>query len=55
MAKFRMTVDAYRCERCSHVWIPRGKLTPKICPKCKTPYWDRPRRPHPPAEDREPA
>jgi rubrerythrin len=43
MAKIRMTVWGWRCERCSHEWIPRGKLTPKICPKCKTPYWDRPR------------
>jgi predicted Zn-ribbon and HTH transcriptional regulator len=45
MAKIRMTVWGYRCERCGHEWIPRGKLEPKICPKCKTPYWDRPRLP----------
>lgn len=44
MTKFKKTVTAYRCERCNHEWIPRGKLEPKICPGCKTPYWDRPRR-----------
>lgn len=31
-----------RCGRCGHEWSPRtfGRL-PKICPKCKSPYWDR--------------
>lgn len=41
--KFKKTVTAYRCERCNHEWVPRGKLEPKICPDCKTSYWDRPR------------
>lgn len=44
MARIKVSVWAYRCERCGHQWLPRGELTPKICPKCKTPYWDRPRR-----------
>ncbi len=35
---------AYRCERCGHVWIPRGEETPRVCPKCKSPYWNKPRR-----------
>ena len=43
MAKKQVMVWAYQCERCGHEWIPRGKLDPKICPACKTPYWDRPR------------
>jgi len=34
----------YRCERCSHKWVPRGKAVPVICPKCKSPYWDRKRK-----------
>lgn len=50
MAKIKMTVWGYRCERCGHEWIPRGQFVPKICPSCKSPYWDRPRvnerRPH---------
>jgi predicted Zn-ribbon and HTH transcriptional regulator len=46
MAKIKITVDGYRCERCGHEWIPRTKITtdPKICPNCKTPYWDTPRK-----------
>jgi DNA-directed RNA polymerase subunit RPC12/RpoP len=38
-------VKGYECLRCGHRWIPRTKKTetklpPKICPKCKSPYWD---------------
>lgn len=33
----------YRCERCEHEWIPR-KNTIRVCPKCKSPYWDVKRR-----------
>ena len=41
-----MTVWGYRCERCGHEWLPReqGQPDPKVCPKCKSPYWDRPRQ-----------
>jgi rubrerythrin len=49
MAKFRKTVWAYRCERCGHDWVPRSELTPKICPSCKSVYWDRPKRRRAPA------
>jgi DNA-directed RNA polymerase subunit RPC12/RpoP len=35
----------YRCERCSHEWVPRDfNSEPRVCPKCKSPYWDRPRK-----------
>lgn len=35
----------YRCERCDHEWLPRDKSKdPKVCPKCKSPYWDTPRQ-----------
>lgn len=37
-------LKGYRCERCAHTWIPRKKAKPVICPRCKSPYWDRPRR-----------
>ena len=33
----------YRCERCGHEWLPRNDQAPKVCPKCKSPYWDKPR------------
>lgn len=33
------------CERCDHLWLPRNQeQKPKVCPKCKSPYWDTPRR-----------
>jgi len=32
-----------KCERCGYEWIPR-KTEIRICPKCKSPYWDRPRK-----------
>lgn len=36
----------FRCERCSHEWIPRGdnENDPKVCPKCKSAYWDTPKK-----------
>jgi len=41
----RIKLEGYRCERCGHKWTPRNKNdTPKVCPKCKTPYWDTPRK-----------
>ena len=35
-------VEAFYCERCKHVWLPRKNSlsNPKVCPKCKSPYWD---------------
>lgn len=49
----RKTINAFKCLRCGHEWIPRvemaqleGKIKdkPRICPSCKTPYWDLPRK-----------
>jgi predicted Zn-ribbon and HTH transcriptional regulator len=43
MAKIRLW--GYQCERCEHQWVPvKQDEKPKVCPKCKSPYWDRPRR-----------
>src|SRR5437870_60280 len=34
----------YRCERCSHEWIPKyPERDPSVCPRCKSPYWNRPK------------
>jgi predicted Zn-ribbon and HTH transcriptional regulator len=46
MAKVKITVEGYRCERCDHEWIPRTKTDeePTICPKCKSAYWNKPRK-----------
>lgn len=49
MAEILITVPGYRCERCGHEWVPRGSKNapldtrPRICPKCKTAWWDTPK------------
>lgn len=30
------------CTRCEHEWFPRTTESPKVCPKCNSPYWDKP-------------
>ncbi len=56
MALAKVTMWAFRCLRCEHVWLPRVQQVPdakkppdvgeepRVCPKCKSPYWSRPRR-----------
>jgi hypothetical protein len=38
----KITLQGYECERCTHQWVPRQetKEEPKVCPKCKSPYWN---------------
>lgn len=41
----RVTLEGFRCERCEHEWVPRDKgQEPTVCPKCKSPYWNKPRK-----------
>ena len=54
-----VTVQAYACERCNYRWTPREfpvttnvEKQPKVCPKCKNPFWNRPRVLNIPAENR---
>ena len=45
-----VTIEGYMCERCHYRWGSRtgtgirSKKDPRVCPKCKTPYWNKPRR-----------
>ena len=32
------------CLRCGKAWWPRSQRKPQRCPRCKNPYWDRPRQ-----------
>lgn len=32
-----------RC-RCGHGWIARNREKPRVCPKCKSANWDRPKK-----------
>jgi hypothetical protein len=43
-SKFTKEVEFRRCLRCDHEWIPTGAFEPKVCPKCKNPYWNVPRK-----------
>jgi len=38
-----MRLPRMRCGRCGHEWIPRRDRPPKVCSKCKSPYWNRPK------------
>jgi len=42
--QIKVQVNKYVCERCGHIWIGRTMTIPKFCPKCKTLYWNIPRK-----------
>jgi len=49
----KVQIWGFRCERCEHEWAPREPgQPPTTCPKCKSPYWDRPRKGEIPPESR---
>ena len=45
MGEIIIKTKGYKCERCGHEWAPRNKEEkPLICPKCKSPYWNKPKK-----------
>ena len=36
-------INIYDCLRCGHEWPSRKERLPKVCPKCKSPYWNKPK------------
>lgn len=50
MAVLKREITVFQCDRCGHEWIPRNALDkgdsplPVVCGKCKSPYWNRPRK-----------
>ena len=41
----KILISGSKCERCGHEWVPRGEVgNSRVCPKCKSPYWDSPKR-----------
>lgn len=44
MAEIEITKKGYKCERCGHTWIPKSDEEPVTCPKCKSAYWNKPRK-----------
>jgi rubrerythrin len=45
-ANYPQTLPQLICHRCGHRWVPRTDKVPAVCPnpKCKSRYWDKPRR-----------
>lgn len=45
VAGHRVLIEGNKCHRCGHEWRPLNlNDKPKVCPKCKSPYWDRPKK-----------
>jgi len=38
----KIEMDKIKCLRCGHKWYPRTPEV-RICPKCKSPYFDVPK------------
>lgn len=43
MAQVELTIKRLECLRCGHSWIPNSESTPKVCPLCHSPYWNKQR------------
>lgn len=40
----KIKLNGLKCERCNHAWVPRNsEEQPTVCPKCKSPYWNKPK------------
>ncbi len=42
--KIKYEIEGYQCARCTWLWKPRGDKPPMVCPKCKSPWWQTPRK-----------
>ncbi len=44
VAGANVLILGHKCYRCGHEWRPiHSEDVPRVCPKCKSPYWDRPK------------
>jgi len=43
-----VNLSTFQCWRCGHIWYPRKPEPPRCCGRCKSPYWDKPRKNEPP-------
>ena len=44
--RVKIEMDGFRCLRCGYEWVPRifkEREEPTICPRCKSPYWNKAR------------
>lgn len=42
-AGYNILIKGNKCYRCGHEWTQREEEKPRICPRCKSPYWDKPK------------
>lgn len=35
----KLEIHKLQCKKCLHTWVPRRSEV-RLCPKCKTAYWD---------------
>ena len=42
--KEQKSLNKRECLRCAYTWWPRQLKAPRRCARCKTPYWNQPRR-----------
>jgi len=40
----QVKLPMFECLRCGHKWYPKKPEVPRCCGKCKSPYWNKPRR-----------
>lgn len=42
---YKVFILGNKCYRCGHEWKPLNiNDKPAVCPKCKNPYWDKPKK-----------
>jgi len=39
-----MALKIMTCLRCKHEWASKNADAVRVCPRCKSPYWDRERK-----------
>jgi len=44
LPKPKVTFQDLSRKRCGNTWTPRSNQPPIQCPKCRSPYWNRPRK-----------
>lgn len=48
----KIKIPTLKCKRCGYEWTPR-KEDVRLCPNCKSAYWDKPRENEKKKEDKE--
>ncbi|SMH34082.1 hypothetical protein SAMN06264941_0803 [Methanohalophilus portucalensis FDF-1] len=41
---YRVWIKGNHCYRCDYEWTSSFPREPNVCPKCKSPYWSKPRK-----------